>query len=164
MPVYKVVKPVGILSERREKDEQVELTVEVAENIGVGEYLVPVVAPPVAHEGTEEAPETPDEGNESADAPEAPESTESTPEGEPESTEETPETPETTEEPTVENEEVPEGHVPHVVTEEDLANNPELVEQGVKVGETIYLPEVSEEEPTVDAEAPAEGTEPETQA
>jgi len=28
----------------------------------------------------------------------------------------------------------------HVVTEEDLAENPELVEQGVKVGEEVHLP------------------------
>ena len=28
----------------------------------------------------------------------------------------------------------------HVVTEEDLENNPELKEKGVKVGETIHLP------------------------
>lgn len=28
----------------------------------------------------------------------------------------------------------------HVVTEEDLANNPEMVEQGIKVGDTIQVP------------------------
>ena len=30
---------------------------------------------------------------------------------------------------------------PHTVTEEDLANNPELVEQGVQVGDEVLIPE-----------------------
>lgn len=43
--------------------------------------------------------------------------------------------------------------VDHVITQEDLDNNPDLVEQGVKVGDTIQLPaeveeEVNEEEKT----------------
>ena len=34
----------------------------------------------------------------------------------------------------------PEESVPHIVSEEDLINNPELVENGVKVGDEIQLP------------------------
>jgi hypothetical protein len=33
----------------------------------------------------------------------------------------------------------PEG-TPHIVTEEDLANNPELAEQGVQVGDEVLIP------------------------
>jgi len=40
--------------------------------------------------------------------------------------------------------EVPEG-APHIVTQEDLDANPDLVTEGVKVGETIYLQEVCED-------------------
>lgn len=35
--------------------------------------------------------------------------------------------------------EMPEGVIPHTVTQEDLDNNPELVAQGVKVGEVIGI-------------------------
>ena len=35
--------------------------------------------------------------------------------------------------------EMPEGVIPHTVTQEDLDNNPELVTQGVKVGEVIGI-------------------------
>lgn len=30
--------------------------------------------------------------------------------------------------------------VPHTITEEDLANNPDLVEQGVQVGDEVLIP------------------------
>ena len=30
--------------------------------------------------------------------------------------------------------------VPHIITEEDLANNPDLVEQGVQVGDEVLIP------------------------
>lgn len=36
----------------------------------------------------------------------------------------------------------------HVVTQEDLDNNPELVEAGVEVGQEIMIPDFPEEEPT----------------
>ena len=36
--------------------------------------------------------------------------------------------------------ETSENDIEHVVTEEDLNTNPELAEQGVKVGETIVIP------------------------
>lgn len=32
----------------------------------------------------------------------------------------------------------------HVVTEDDLTNNPELIEQGIKVGDTIQVPKTKE--------------------
>lgn len=32
------------------------------------------------------------------------------------------------------------GGVPHTITEEDLANNPELVEEGLKVGDEVMIP------------------------
>ena len=32
------------------------------------------------------------------------------------------------------------GGVPHTITEEDLANNPDLVEQGVQVGDEVLIP------------------------
>ena len=41
--------------------------------------------------------------------------------------------------------ETPEGHFAHVVTQEDLDVNPELVEQGVFIGETIFISEVGED-------------------
>lgn len=34
----------------------------------------------------------------------------------------------------------------HIVTQEDLDNNPQLVEDGVKVGDTIQVPETEEEQ------------------
>lgn len=46
-------------------------------------------------------------------------------------------------------EEVPEGHIAVVVTQEMLDDNPDLVTEGVEVGDTIYVPE----EPTGDAGA-----------
>jgi hypothetical protein len=30
--------------------------------------------------------------------------------------------------------------VPHIITEEDLTNNPDLVEQGVQVGDEVLIP------------------------
>lgn len=36
-------------------------------------------------------------------------------------------------------EEMPEGMVEHVVTEDDMQNNPELAEQGIKVGDVIGI-------------------------
>lgn len=36
--------------------------------------------------------------------------------------------------------------IDHVVTEEDLVNNPDLAEQGVNVGDTIQIPAPSTEE------------------
>lgn len=35
---------------------------------------------------------------------------------------------------------VPDGLIPHVVTEDDIKNNPELSEEGVKVGDEILIP------------------------
>jgi len=43
----------------------------------------------------------------------------------------------------------------HVVTEEDLVNNPTFVEEGIEVGETIYLP-YAEEEPEATEDAPSD--------
>lgn len=37
------------------------------------------------------------------------------------------------------------GGVPHTITEEDLANNPELKEQGIQVGDEVIIP--NQEEP-----------------
>jgi hypothetical protein len=36
--------------------------------------------------------------------------------------------------------------VPHIVTEEDLANNPELAKAGIQVGDEIQVPKVEDEE------------------
>jgi hypothetical protein len=36
---------------------------------------------------------------------------------------------------------MPEGVVPHTVTQEDLDNNPELAEQGIKVGDVVGISE-----------------------
>lgn len=33
-----------------------------------------------------------------------------------------------------------EGGVPHTITQEDIDNNPELVEQGIKVGDEVLIP------------------------
>jgi len=41
---------------------------------------------------------------------------------------------------------IPEGVVPHTVTQEDLDNNPELVEQGIKVGDVVGITERPVEE------------------
>jgi hypothetical protein len=53
---------------------------------------------------------------------------------------------------------MPEGVVPHTVTQEDLDNNPELAEQGIKVGDVVGISErpqgVSEIDPATDDEAP----------
>jgi hypothetical protein len=47
---------------------------------------------------------------------------------------------------------IPEGAIPHVVTQEDLDQNPDLVEAGVKVGDEVLIPgPVKEEE---DEQAP----------
>lgn len=44
-------------------------------------------------------------------------------------------------------EEVPEGMVPYILTKKDFKENPALKEEGLKVGETIFIP-ISPEEPT----------------
>ncbi len=44
-----------------------------------------------------------------------------------------------------------ENTVPHIITQEDLDNNPDLVEYGVKVGDEIRIPNTQQEQ-----EAPAE--------
>lgn len=53
---------------------------------------------------------------------------------------------------------MPEGVVPHTVTQEDLDNNPELAEQGIKVGDVVGISErpqgVSEIDPATDDETP----------
>lgn len=57
---------------------------------------------------------------------------------------------------------MPEGVVPHTVTQEDLDNNPELAEQGIKVGDVVGISErpqhedqmMSEVDPATDDEAP----------
>lgn len=38
------------------------------------------------------------------------------------------------------------GGVPHTLTEEDIANNPELVEQGLKAGDEVLIPASEEQE------------------
>ena len=40
----------------------------------------------------------------------------------------------------------PQGAKPHTVTQEDLDNNPDLVEAGIEVGEEIMIPDFVEEE------------------
>lgn len=42
----------------------------------------------------------------------------------------------------------------HIVTAEDLANNPEMEAQGIKVGDEIEVPETPEEQNAPDPEAP----------
>ena len=45
-------------------------------------------------------------------------------------------------------EQMPEGMVEHTVTQEDMDNNPELVEQGIKVGDVIGIspgPQIQED-------------------
>ncbi len=57
---------------------------------------------------------------------------------------------------------MPEGVIPHTVTQEDLDNNPELVEQGIKVGDVVGITEkpqpedqmMSEVDPATDDETP----------
>jgi hypothetical protein len=57
---------------------------------------------------------------------------------------------------------MPEGVVPHTVTQEDLDANPELAEQGIKVGDVVGISErpqpeeqmMSEIDPGVDEETP----------
>ena len=39
-----------------------------------------------------------------------------------------------------------EGGTPHTLTEEDLANNPELAEQGLKVGDEVIIPAEPQQE------------------
>lgn len=41
-----------------------------------------------------------------------------------------------------------EGGTPHTITQEDLDMNPELAEQGFKVGDKVVIPNESEEEST----------------
>lgn len=38
---------------------------------------------------------------------------------------------------------------PHTLTEEDIANNPELVEQGLKVGDEVMIPSETKKERTL---------------
>jgi hypothetical protein len=40
-----------------------------------------------------------------------------------------------------------EGGQPHTITEEDLVNNPELVEQGLKVGDDVIIPAAEQPQP-----------------
>ena len=53
---------------------------------------------------------------------------------------------------------MPEGVIPHTVTQEDLDANPELADQGIKVGDVVGISErpqgVSEIDPATDDEAP----------
>lgn len=52
---------------------------------------------------------------------------------------------------------MPEGVVPHTVTQEDLDNNPELAEQGIKVGDVVGIsekPNVEEDMPETEDETP----------
>lgn len=60
-----------------------------------------------------------------------------------------------------------ENDIEHVVTEEDLKTNPELAEQGVKVGETIVIPKdaivEAPEETLEETEESEEETEEETE-
>lgn len=57
-----------------------------------------------------------------------------------------------------------ENDIEHVVTEEDLKTNPELAEQGVKVGETIVIPkDAIVEAPEETLEEAEEETEEETE-
>lgn len=57
-------------------------------------------------------------------------------------------------------EEIPEG-TPHEITEQDLEAQPELAEAGVKVGDTIYIPDEDDQSPapTDPATPPAENPE-----
>ena len=64
--------------------------------------------------------------------------------------------------PQTNSQEMPEGIIPHTVTQEDLDNNPELMEQGIKVGDVVGITEkpeleeqmMSEVDPAVDDETP----------
>jgi hypothetical protein len=53
---------------------------------------------------------------------------------------------------------MPEGVIPHTVTQEDLDANPELADQGIKVGDVVGITErpegVSEIDPATDDETP----------
>ena len=42
---------------------------------------------------------------------------------------------------------VPEGAIPHTVTQEDLDNNPDLVEAGVQLGDEVLIPRPGTQEP-----------------
>jgi len=42
---------------------------------------------------------------------------------------------------------VPEGAIPHTVTQEDLDNNPDLVEAGVQLGDEVLIPGPGTQEP-----------------
>jgi hypothetical protein len=42
---------------------------------------------------------------------------------------------------------VPEGAIPHTVTQEDLDNNPDLVEAGVQLGDEVLIPRPGTLEP-----------------
>lgn len=144
---YKVLKPIGLLGERREVGEKIDITVEVAENIGIGEYLVPVkVEKPqeddVENTTDEATTEDADQSNDEQDV----EKTDDT------NTDDAPATTdyekqEGASDDTPDTSEVPEGHIEHTVTEEDLVENPQLADEGVKVGDTIFIPEPAEEGP-----------------
>lgn len=42
---------------------------------------------------------------------------------------------------------VPEGAIPHTITQEDLDNNPDLVEAGVQLGDEVLIPGQGTQEP-----------------
>jgi hypothetical protein len=50
------------------------------------------------------------------------------------------------------NNDLPEGVIPHTVTQEDIDNNPELAEQGIKVGDVIGITEKPDFEATEEEE------------
>lgn len=60
-----------------------------------------------------------------------------------------------------EGEDEPEG-TPHIITEQDLEAQPELAEAGVKVGDTIYIPD-EDEEVSEQSPAPIDETTPPTE-
>lgn len=97
----------------------VELTEAAAANIGIGEYLEEVVEAKAEAKPEESQTATASEGSESGDTGESQpqDGNEAKPEGSEKST------------------------TKHIVTQEDLDANPELVEKGVQVGDEIEIPE-----------------------
>lgn len=145
MPKYKVLKPIG-LGVRVEAGSVVELDEEQAKNIGVGEYLEPLetsVAPEktTVEPNDEEGAQTTDSNSKEEGSENKEENTQVNSEQDSQHSDESQNQEQTQPEG---DGNVPEGHVAHVVTQEDFDNNPELLEEGVKVGETIYIPKPPE--------------------
>jgi len=113
---YKVLRAISFKSDRVEIGSTIRATAAEAKNIGVGDYLKLVDA-----QGADEKGKKKDD----------------TPKGDV-----TPPTPPETGPETSEN--VQPKTIKHIVTEEDLKKNPELVKEGVKVGDEIDVADTAE--------------------